>query len=135
MITLIEYLEAIRQFAKDIHYRAYGEGFYGIHLLMDRVADGLSDKIDAIKEVCYMGAGQPTPTSKEILRVAIAYIPDYKPETKDNLWQLCELIQKGLDHASSLVSDESTDVADANLIGGIAEDLKLKLGLVAHQAQ
>ena len=133
MITIIEYLEAIRQYAKDIHYRSKGEGFYGTHLLMDRVADGLSDKIDAIKEVCYMGAAKEVPLSTEILRVAVAYIPDYKSTDSDNLWALCDLIQAALNHIKKLLPEMGP--AESNLIGGISEDLQLKLGLVAHQAK
>lgn len=52
---LICYLVAIQNFTKDIHYSCKGDAFYGKHLLVDRIYDGLDDFIDVIKETCLLG--------------------------------------------------------------------------------
>lgn len=127
MITLIEYLTAIREYAKDIHYHANGDGFYGIHLLMDRVADGIYDTIDTIKEVCYLGEIQEVPQSKEIMKVAIAYIPDITEYNKDNIGRLSDLIARTLDHIATLKSDNQSKNA---ILDSLAQDLTLKRGLL-----
>ena len=129
MLELLALLTAIKQYAKDIHYNARGESFYGIHLLMDRVADNLDSFSDAIKEVCYMGAGDEPPASRDILKYAIAYIPVIGEDNKASLTLLDNLIIKALEKVESI---KDTDRADNSILDSIAQDLKLKRGLVEH---
>ena len=127
MITLIEYLTAIREFAKDIHYHAKGEAFYGIHLLMDRVADGIYETIDQIKEVCYLGDINEVPQSRDLLKVAAAYIPEVSESNEENIGKLEELIAKALGHVETI---ETNSRASNAILDGIAQDLQLKRGLL-----
>lgn len=129
MLELLALLTAIKQYAKDIHYNAKGESFYGIHLLMDRVADGLDDEIDTIKEVCYMGAGDEPPSSRDVLKYAIAYIPLIGEDNKASLSLLNNLILKAIEKVESI---KDTDRADTSVLDSVAQDLKLKRGLVEH---
>ena len=130
MLDVLARLTAIKHYAKDIHYNAKGEQFYAVHLLMDRVADGLDDFIDSINEVCYLGAGDVPPSSKEVLRLANAVIPVITEE--DNLERLIGLIKATLLELGNI---KDTDRADNALLDNIAQDLKLKLGLIIRQAQ
>jgi len=128
MITLIEYLTAIREFAKDIHYAAHGHSFYGIHLLMDRVADGIYDKIDEIKEIYYLGNISTVPSSAEILKQAIQYIPAIDIyDTQADIGKLSDLIAATLDHIKTI--KDGTPAIDS-LLDSIAQDLQLKRGLL-----
>lgn len=129
MLELLALLTAIKQYAKDIHYNAKGESFYGIHLLMDRVADNLDSFSDTIKEVCYMGAGSEPPASRDILKYAIAYIPVLGEDNKASLTLLDNLILKALEKVESI---KDTDRADNSVLDSVAQDLKLKRGLVEH---
>lgn len=129
MLELLALLTAIKQYAKDIHYNAKGESFYGIHLLMDRATDNLDSFSDTIKEVCYMGAGEEPPSSREILKYAIAYIPVLGEDNKASLALLDNLIIKALEKLESI---KDTDRADTSVFDMIAQDLKLKRGLVEH---
>ena len=129
MITLIEYLIAIREYAKEIHYHAHGESFYGIHLLMDRVADGLYDTIDKIKEVYYMGDITDPPLASEMLKVAAAYIPEVTSSNEQNLRNLGDLIAKTLDHIGGMDPSLQNRATNA-ILDGLAEDLQLKRGLL-----
>lgn len=127
MLETLSRLVAIRETAKDIHYSANGDSFYGIHLLMDRVADDIDSQIDSIKEVCYLGSNALPPKSQEILSKAMDFIPNSE-NWKANLVVLQQLLVDTISGMEKLLPD----IADANLIGGIAESLKLKLGLISR---
>lgn len=129
MLQILARLTAIKGFAKDIHYTADGEPFYGIHLLMDRVVDGLDDFIDSINEVVYMGRDSEPPASREVLKYATAYIPVVGEDTKASLSLLNNLITQTIEEVNSYDTD---DRATNSLLDSIAQDLRLKHGLVAH---
>ena len=129
MLDLLSRLTAIKYYAKDIHYNAKGEQFYAVHLLMDRVADGLDTFSDTIKEVCYMGAGDEPPSSKEILKIAVDYIPYLGDDNKESLMFLGNLLLQALERLDSI---KSTNKADTSVFDAIAQDLKLKYGLIEH---
>jgi DNA-binding ferritin-like protein len=129
MITIIEYLTAIREYAKEIHYRTHGKEFYGIHLLMDRVADGIYDTIDQIKEVYYLGSSNEPPLTSEILKNAADRIPGVTSSTEQNLKNLLELIEITVAHAQTLNQQLQTRATNA-LLDSISENLQLKQGLI-----
>ena len=129
MLDILARLTAIQQYAKDIHYTAKGDQFYAVHLLADRVADGLDDFSDSIKETHYLGGGELPPQSKEVLRLAIAYIP-VLTDTREDLTRLGSLISSTLDALGDTMGNGR---ADASLLDNIAQDLKLKLGLINRQ--
>lgn len=129
MLDILARLTAIQQYAKDIHYTAKGDSFYAVHLLADRIADGLDGFSDSIKETHYLGGGELPPQSKEILRLAIAYIP-VLTDTREDLTRLGSLISSTLDALGETMGNGR---ADASLLDNIAQDLKLKLGLINRQ--
>lgn len=129
MLDILARLTAIQQYAKDIHYTSKGDSFYAVHLLADRVADGLDDFLDSIKETHYLGGGELPPQSKEVLRLTIAYIP-VLTDTRENLTRLGSLISSTLDALGETMGNGR---ADASLLDNIAQDLKLKLGLINRQ--
>jgi DNA-binding ferritin-like protein len=129
MLDILARLTAIQQYAKDIHYTAKGDSFYAVHLLADRVADGLDDFSDSIKETHFLGGGELPPQSKEVLRLAIAYIP-VLTDTKSDLTRLGSLISSTLEALGETMGNGR---ADASLMDNIAQDLKLKLGLINRQ--
>lgn len=120
--NLIIRLTAIENYAKDIHYNCYGDDFYGKHLFADRIGDNLSDYIDQLKEVCLLGHGLKTLSSKDYLEGATKIIPD-------NI---------SFDVMRTLIVDTLEDIenikgiskGDENLIGAIAQDLQNNLGLI-----
>lgn len=125
MLDVLSRLTAIKHYAKDIHYNAKGDSFYAVHLLMDRIADDLDGFIDSINEVYYLGAGNLPPKSREVLKVAEAYIPSVI-----DIQFLKNLISTTLDVLDS-VKDENRAVN--SLLDSISQDLKLKLGLLNRQ--
>lgn len=129
---LIEYLLAIQNFAKDIHYTSTGEAAYSKHLLADRVQENLYDFIDKIKEVCILGNDTPPLPSGEYLSRATSKIPQLGETDRENFKSLQSLIISTLSHIEKI--DDIT-TGEANLIGNIAEDLQNNLGLINLQVR
>lgn len=125
-------LTVIKNLAKDIHYNAHGREFYGIHLLMDRVADGLDQFIDDIKENIYLGRGQFPPASKEIFKVAEAMLPEKLPyDTVAQMGILADFISGTLENIFELVQNTTILMnGDVALFDDISKDLRKKLGLI-----
>lgn len=126
MLDILVRLVAIKNFAKDIHYTANGDSFYGIHLLMDRIADGLDDFSDTIKEVVFLGNNNLPPASKDILKYSLAYIPEVL-STKENLLALRILIGETIAALDKIMSD---DRAINSIADSLTQDLNLKIGLI-----
>ena len=129
---LIEYLLAVQNFAKDIHYTSTGEAAYSKHLLADRVQENLYDFIDKIKEVCILGNDTPPLPSGEYLSRATSKIPQLGETDRENFRSLQALIINTLSHIEKI--DDIT-TGEANLIGNIAEDLQNNLGLINLQVR
>ena len=125
-------LTVIKNLAKDIHYQAHGEAFYGIHLLMDRVADGLDQYIDDIKENLYLGRNSIPPSSKEIFKIAEAMMPELKRD--DNIAMirtLRDFIGGTLENINELVQNTTELMnGDIALLDDISKDLRKKYGLL-----
>lgn len=130
--TLICQLLAIQNFCKDIHYNAKGEAFYSKHLLSDRIQENVSDYIDQIKEVCFLGNDEKPLQSGEYLLKATSYIPELVKEDSKNFEGLGKLI---LDTLSTLEGIEDSTRGEENLIGAIAQDLQTSLGLINRQIE
>ena len=73
--NIICYALAAHNLAKDAHYHAKYNSFYGNHIFADRLSDKWDDYIDELKEVFYLGNEVNTPESKQILKDTI---PLYK---------------------------------------------------------
>ena len=128
----IEYLIAISNFAKDIHYNSKGEAFYSKHLLADRIQENLSEYIDQIKEIFFLASDKEPLPSGEYLSRATSLIPEIAPEDKANFKSMQNLIVVTLQHIEGLT--ELTK-GEENLIGAIAQDLQNSLGLVNLQVK
>lgn len=128
--TLIEYLIAISNFAKDIHYNCKGESFYSKHLLADRINDNLNDHIDSIKELFFMAADKTPLPSGEYLSRATSLIPQVEKTDKANFKSMQNLLVNTLQHIETL-----TDLTrgESSLIDAVAQDLQSSLALVNFQ--
>ena len=128
--NLICFLIALQNYCKDIHYNSKGDAFYSKHLLADRVQDNISDYIDKIKEVCFLGAEEKLLASREYLTKALKLIPELKDDDKEKFKDLRKLI---IDTLKTLNSIKSATKGEDNLYGNIAEDLQGSLGLINQQ--
>lgn len=119
---LIIQLMAIENYAKDIHYNCSGADFYGKHLFADRCADGLSNYIDQLKEVCLLGHGEKPLPSILYLRQASDLVP-----TGASFKMLYKIMVNTLNHIENI---QELATGDENLIGAIAQDIQNNVGLL-----
>ena len=129
---LIEYLIAICNFAKDIHYNSKGDAFYGKHLLADRIQENLSEYLDQIKEVFFLPANKEPLPSAEYLTEAAKLIPAISGDDKTDFASLQKLLIITLQIIESI---EGLTVGEDNLIGEIAQNLQQSLGLINRQVK
>ena len=127
---LIEYLIAISNFVKDIHYNCKGEAFYSKHLLADRIEENIADYLDQIKEVFFLAADKEPLPSGEYLSRATSFIPEIAEEDKANFKSMQNLLVVTLQHIETL---KDLTKGEENLIGAIAENLQTSLGLTNKQ--
>lgn len=133
--TLICYLIAIANFAKDIHYSCKGEAFYAKHLLADRIYDGLDAFIDGIKETCFLGNDILPLPSCEYLAITINLLPALEQDDKKNFEAMQKLLTDCLVLMQEMLQEKDTPRAEVSLVDGIAQDLQGKLGLVNRQVK
>ena len=119
---LITYLMAIEGKAKDIHYNCSGADFYGKHLFADRIADGLSDFIDQIKETCILGKGEQPLFAYEYFKQASGLIG-----SQTDFQAIFTLIVDCLAHIESI---NNVSRGDSKLLDDIANKLQNDKGLL-----
>ena len=129
---LIEYLLAVANFAKDIHYSAKGDSFYSKHLLCDRISENIYDYIDSIKEIFFLAADKEPLPSGEYLSRATSLIPQIAEDDKTNFTSLSILLESALQDIEKI---KDLTKGEENLIGAIAENLQTALGLVNRQVK
>ena len=129
---LIEYLLAVANFAKDIHYSAKGDSFYSKHLLCDRISENIYDYIDSIKEIFFLAADKEPLPSGEYLSRATSLIPQIAEDDKTNFTSLSILLESALQDIEKI---KDLTKGEENLIGAIAENLQASLGLVNRQVK
>lgn len=127
---LIEYLIAICNFSKDIHYNCKGEAFYSKHLLADKISDGLDEYIDGLKEIFFMASDKVPLASNMYLVDASVLVPEILPEDKLNFASMRDLIVETLQHIETLTELTRGESA---LIDAIAQHLQQSLALVNFQ--
>lgn len=120
--SLISYLLAIVNYAKDIHYNCIGDNFYGNHLLADRFTNNIYEYIDQLKEVCLIGHQLKPKHSREYLDNAALLIPQLI-----DFAQMRDLMIKALAHIESITGISK---GDENLIGAIAQEIQNNVALI-----
>lgn len=131
MKDLLSKLVAITFYSKTVHYNCSGANAYSDHLLADKIIDDLDSFRDDINEVCFLGEEEPAPLSKEVLSGAMEIIPDESGDINSMFKSLDMLIVNTIDYIQSLMC-EGNDLSEGekNLLGGIAQDLQFKHGLL-----
>lgn len=131
--TLLAMLYALKYGASDIHYLVHGENFWGDHKFADELRADIDSWIDDINEVCFLGEEQDAPYSKDVVTLACDFIPVHIPDEVQSFRNLKDLVRKILEHIEELTG--SASVGEANLIGGIAEELQKRFGLLSKRVK
>lgn len=129
LFDLLKLLYCIRFFAKDIHYNAKGEDFYGEHLFSDRIFDGIDGFIDDINENLYLGFEEEAPSSKDILEGVLGRLPSVREDIIQNWQAIYSLITEALEVIYKI--EKQFEVPQINsLLDSISDDLQKKKGLI-----
>ncbi|MBR1648490.1 MAG: hypothetical protein IJ689_02710 [Alphaproteobacteria bacterium] len=120
-------LEAISNYAYDIHYTAKGKNFYADHLFSERLAD--VDVKDDFIETLYLGESEDAPESADIARKVAELTPTLSENTQDNFKKLREMI------VSALIGIENYKgtKGEEDLLGSVAHILQRHNGLLYRQ--
>ena len=131
MEQLLVYLTAIASLAKDLHYNMYGSNFYGNHLLMDRVYDGIYDFIDEIKENYYMYYQVQIPSDAAVVfPQVIDLLKKSGDEISEKISALIEWMQDVIYICDDLSNGKTQDCGDTDLLGRISVKMKNGVALV-----
>lgn len=111
MLDILKDLFAIEQLASDIHYNfPSGKSFFAIHKLMDEVREPICGFADDIKEIIFLGHGEPAPSSKVIVEGSLSLIPDSLD--LQNLIGLFDLTLQNIENVKSNLDSGSAKVMD-----------------------
>lgn len=130
---LLAMLIALKYASKDIHYSVKGDSFYSDHLFADTLNGDIDTWVDDINEVCFLGELIKAPYSKEVLIQAVDYLPPYLDDTKRHFQNYMDLVKEVLTYIESNINNVSA--CEANLVGGIAQDLQQRFGLLWRRIQ
>ena len=128
MEKLLSMLYALRFGVSDVHYYVKGDDFWGDHKFADDLRSDIMEWIDQINEVCFLGSQKETPYSKDIITDSLQYIPVKTQDSELLFRNVRELIFDILSHIESLLPDSTA--GEANLVGGIAQELQQRYGLL-----
>jgi hypothetical protein len=127
-------VQAMSNYASDIHYTAKGKLFYPNHLFAERLGDNdeTYDFKDEIFETVYMGRGKEPPLSEEVTKRVAQLTPEVSKDTQANFKKLRELIVQALLKIEGL-SDLS--VGEQDVFGRLASWLQRNNGLLWNQLE
>jgi hypothetical protein len=122
-------LQAISNFAYDIHYNARGNDFYENHLFAERIGDQYETAAfkDEIFETVFLGRGVDVPSSKEIESGVLVLTPESRGNEEDDYKILRGMISACLVDIESL---EGLSLGEGDLFGRIASILQRHNGLL-----
>lgn len=120
-------LEAISNYAYDIHYTAKGRYFFSDHLFSERLSD--VDVKDDFIETFYLGKSEEAPSSADIARKVAALTPQITDNTQDNFKRLRDLIIRAL----MLIQKYDGTKGEEDILGAIAHILQRHNGLLYRQ--
>lgn len=134
MLDVFVLMELCEYYAHDLHYHAYGEAFYALHLLADKLDFGSAS--DDLKEAFYLGDLKdcPVPSDFEIHElVHQKYVKDNSK--KDNLTMLsnfresCDMLVAQIEEFKRNAAPSSGVAA---ILDGVSQNALVVSGLCAR---
>lgn len=122
-------LQAISNFAYDIHYNARGNDFYENHLFAERIGDQYETSAfkDEIFETVFLGRGKDVPASKEIESGVLVLTPESQKNEEADYKLLRGMITACLEDIENL---SGLSLGEGDLFGRIASVLQRHNGLL-----
>lgn len=120
-------IEAISNFAYDIHYTANGRNFYSDHLFSERLAD--IDVKDDFIETFYLGESEDAPDSAKISAKVAEITPKPSQDTQADFKKLRKMIVKAL----MAIENYHGTKGEEDLLGSLAHILQRHNGLLYRE--
>lgn len=121
-------LWALKFSISDLHYLSQKENFYSDHKFADELRDDIDEWIDEVNEVCFLGEEKNAPYSKDVVLEASNLIVPIQSNPTEQFKKISESIKQILIYIQE--TSEQTSVGEQNLIGGIAQELQQRYGLI-----
>ena len=125
---LLAMLWALKFNISDLHYLAQKENFYSDHKFADELRDDIDEWIDEINEICFLGEEKNAPYSKDVILDSSNFIIPLQSNPTEQFKKISESIKQILIYIQE--TSEQTSVGEQNLIGGIAQELQQRYGLI-----
>ena len=130
MRDLMAKVKRIGMCAKDLHYRAKGKPFYGLHQLADLVCE-VEDDTDHIAEVYFMGdRGIEPPRMDEVYRKAIDLMVLYPRDDRYFIGGLMDICRTTMHSIESIKRQFEVKSGVAAVLDKISEHCLLSIGLL-----
>lgn len=136
MIDVFVLMELCEYYAHDLHYHAYGEAFYALHLLADKLDFGSAS--DDLKEAFYLGdlKDHSVPTDFEIHElVHQKYVKDNSKKDNttmlSNLRESCDMLVAQIEEFKRGMK-ESLASGVAAILDGVSQKALVVSGLCAR---
>lgn len=121
-------LMILRDVGKVAHSYCKDDSFYGNHIFTDRIIDKISDFLDDMIEICYLGSKELPPFPKGYYAQCAALCPDFTEDEEKLFADLYEIVESILNEINDI--GEKCSVGQQNLLGGIAEEMTRMKGLL-----
>ena len=130
MRTLMAHVKRIGMCAKDLHYRAKGKPFYGLHMLSDLIYQ-VEDDTDHIAEIYFMGdRGIEPPRMDEVFRMAIELPVVYPKNDQYFVGGLMDICLKTMHLIEDIKKNYEVKSGVAAVLDKISEHCLLAIGLL-----
>ncbi len=135
MTDLMAKVKRIGMCAKDLHYRAKGKPFYGIHQLAD-LAYKIEEDTDHIAEIYFMGdRTKEPPTMIQVYEKAIHQSVWYPRNDKYYLGGLIDICRSTIHAIENIKSKHELKAGVSAVIDSISENCLLTIGLLDQTAK
>lgn len=130
MKDLMAKVKRIGMCAKDLHYRAKGKPFYGLHQLAD-LAYQIEEDTDHIAEIYFMGdRGIEPPRMDEVFQRAIDLVVLYPKDDRYFIGGLMDICRVTMHSIESIKQNFEVKSGVAAVLDKISEHCLLSIGLL-----
>lgn len=123
MKDVLAWMKVVEWTAKNLHYNSDGKGFYGLHLLADKVDFGTSE--DDLKEAYYLGYLQELPPTEIDICARAAEVAKGIVTTQDDM--LVEILMKACENGLYVIEEAKREAGMFAGIHSIVDGISQKM--------
>lgn len=132
IFTVITDLKCIGMCAKDLHYRAFGTPFYGLHMLADLIWE-VEHETDDLIEAYYMGENRSDPPMMDkIYEKAIKCIPFVVADKDMYIRRLMNVCHRTIDDVEAAKALPNLKAGVQAILDNISQKTLVSVGLLSQ---